>query len=846
MNFFAKEIKLINIEEELQNSYLDYAMSVIIGRALPDVRDGLKPVHRRILYAMYVLGNTWNKSYKKSARIVGDVIGKYHPHGDNAVYDTIVRLAQNFSLRYPLIKGQGNFGSIDGDSAAAMRYTEIKMSKISQEIINDLEKNTVNFLSNYDDTEKIPEIMPTKIPNLLINGSSGIAVGMTTNIPPHNITEVINACLAYIKNNTITIKELMNYIPGPDFPTAGIIYGINEIKNAYNTGKGKIFLRGRIKIIKNKQKKYKKIIIHELPYQINKSKLIEKIAYLIKEKKIQGIKTLRDESDKDGIRILIKIKKDISINVILNNLYKLTPLQTTFSIKMVSLYKGKPTLMSLKNIIKAFISHRREVVIRRTNYEINKARSKAHILEGLIVALLNIKEIIKIIRSSKESETIKNKIYLQSWKIPNIFQIFNLQEKKTLNIYLNNSNLIKFNDNYHFSYTQIIAILELKLNKLTNLEHKKLCIEYENLIYKISNLMKIIEDYEYLMKVIYNELVLVKKEFGDNRKTEIILNKNNNSIIQKKDLINHEKVIITLSYQGYIKYQKITEYNLQHRGGKGKIAVKLKDNDFIYKILIAYTHDQILCFSNKGYLFWLKVYDIPEANRYAKGKPIINFIPLKNNETINTFIAINNYTNYSDLVMVTSQGKIKKTNLNKFNKPRSNGIIAIKLKKNDTLIGVSPINKNDKIMLFSSLGKVVKFHESEIKSMGRNTIGVKGISFLNKKKDYVVSLIVLNHKFKKNIFTITENGYGKCTNNEKFPTKSRATKGIISMKINQRNGKLAGSLKVTDNNQVIIITNMGKLIRINISEIYVVGRNTKGVIIIKTKCNEKVIGLQKI
>ncbi|QJC37253.1 DNA gyrase subunit A [Enterobacteriaceae endosymbiont of Donacia thalassina] len=845
MNSFAKEIKLINIEEELKNSYLDYAMSVIIGRALPDVRDGLKPVHRRILYAMYILGNTWNKSYKKSARIVGDVIGKYHPHGDNAVYDTIVRLAQDFSLRYPLINGQGNFGSIDGDSAAAMRYTEIKMSKISQEIINDLEKNTVNFLSNYDGTEKIPEIMPTKIPNLLINGSSGIAVGMTTNIPPHNITEVINACLAYINNNTITIKELMNYIPGPDFPTSGIIYGIDEIEKAYSTGKGKIFLRGRVKILKDIEKRYKTIIIYELPYQINKSKLIEKIANLIKEKKIQGIKTLRDESDKDGIRILIRIKQDISVNVILNNLYKLTPLQTTFSIKMVSLHKGKPTLMSLKNIIKAFISHRREIVIRRTHYEINKARNKAHILEGLIVALLNIKEIIKIIRSSKILENIKEQIYLKSWKIPNIFEIFNLQEKKTLNIYLTNSNLIKFNDNYHFSYKQIIAILELKLHKLTHLEHKKLCMEYENLIYKITNLIKIINKYESLMKVIYDELTLIKKEFKDNRKTEIILNKNN-SIIQKKDLINHEKVIITLSYQGYIKYQKITEYNIQHRGGKGKLAVKLKDNDFIHKILIADTHDNILCFSNKGHLYWLKVYDIPEANRYAKGKPIINFIPLKKEETINVFLVINNYTNNSNLIMATAKGKVKKTNLNKFNKPRSNGIIAIKIKKNDSLIGVSIVNKNDKIMLFSSLGKVVKFNESQIKSMGRNTIGVKGINFLKKRKDYVVSLIVIKQKFQKNIFTITENGYGKCTNNKNFPIKSRSTKGIISMKINKRNGKLIGSLRVRDNDQIIIITNMGTLIRINISEICVVGRNTKGVIIIKTKINEKVIGLQKI
>ncbi|QJC32813.1 DNA gyrase subunit A [Enterobacteriaceae endosymbiont of Donacia semicuprea] len=844
MNSFVKEIKSINIEEELKNSYLDYAMSVIVGRALPDVRDGLKPVHRRILYAMYILGNTWNKSYKKSARIVGDVIGKYHPHGDNAVYDTIVRLAQSFSLRYTLIKGQGNFGSIDGDSAAAMRYTEIKMTKIAQEIINDLEKNTVNFLPNYDGTEKIPEIMPTKIPNLLINGSSGIAVGMTTNIPPHNITEVINACLAYIKNSTITVKELMNYIPGPDFPTAGIIYGIDGIENAYETGKGKIFIRGRNKIVKNKKNNYKTIIIYELPYQVNKAKLIEKIANLIKEKKIKGIKTLRDESDKDGIRIIIQIKKDISTNVILNNLYSLTSLQISFSIKMVSLFKGEPTVMSLKNIIKAFISHRREIVTKRTVYEIKKARNKAHILEGLIVALLNIEKIIKIIRSSKITENIRNKIYSKSWKISNKLQTFNLEKNKILNIDLINSNLTKFNDNYNFSYKQIKAILELKLNKLTNLEYKKLYIEYQYLINKISKLIKIINNYKYLMKVIYNELILIKKEFGDKRKTKIILN--NNSIIRTKDLINDEKVIITLSYQGYIKYQKITEYNIQHRGGKGKLAIKLKENDIISKILVAYTRDNILCFSNKGRLYWLKVYNIPEASRYAKGRPIVNIIPLKNNEIITNFLIVNIYTKNTNLFMVTLQGNVKKTNLTKFSNPRRNGIIAIKLKKNDSLIGVSLINKNDKIMLFSTLGKVVTFNEYQVRSMGRNTIGVKGIKISNKKKDSVISLTTIENKFEYNIFTLTENGYGKCTNNKFFPIKSRATKGVISMKINSKNGKIIGSLKVTKNDQIIIITNMGTLIRINMSEICIIGRNTKGVIIINTKLNEKVIGLQKI
>ncbi|QJC31582.1 DNA topoisomerase (ATP-hydrolyzing) subunit A [Enterobacteriaceae endosymbiont of Donacia tomentosa] len=841
MNSFAKEIKSINIEEELKNSYLDYAMSVIVGRALPDVRDGLKPVHRRILYAMYILGNTWNKSYKKSARIVGDVIGKYHPHGDTAVYDTIVRLAQSFSLRYTLINGQGNFGSIDGDSAAAMRYTEIKMTKIAQEIINDLEKNTVDFLPNYDGTEKIPEVMPTKIPTLLINGSSGIAVGMTTNIPPHNITEIINACLAYINNNTISIKELMRYVPGPDFPTAGTINDNNGIRNAYKTGKGKIFIRGRSKIIENKDK-YKTIIIYELPYQVNKAKLIKKIADLIKEKRIQGIKTLRDESDKDGIRIIIRIKRNISANVILNNLYSLTPLQISFTINMVSLYKGIPTVMTLKEIIKAFISHRREIVTRRTIYEIKKARDKAHILEGLIVALLNIQKIIIIIRSTNINNNIKNIIYSKFWKIPNIIEILNLQEKKELNVFLTNSNLIKFNNNYRFSYKQIQAILDLKLHKLTTLEHQKLCIEYQKLIYKISELNKIVNDNKCLMHVICNELISIKEEFGDNRKTEIIYD---NSIIKTKDLINNEEVIITLSYKGYIKYQKLSEYNVQHRGGKGKLAVKIKENDFINKILIANTHDNILCFSNKGYLYWLKVYNIPEAQRYAKGRPIINILPLKNNEIITNLLIVNKYERNLSLFMVTAKGNVKKTSLKKFNHPRFRGIIAIKLKQNDSLIDVAIVSKNDKIMLFSYLGKVVKFNESQIRLTGRNTIGVKGMKLLS-EIDNVISLIVTKDNNKKNIFTITQNGYGKCTNNSFYPLRSRATKGVISIKTNKRNGKVIGALEVEKNDQVIIITNKGILIRINISEISLVGRNTTGVVIIKTNFNEKVIGLQKI
>ncbi|QJC29437.1 DNA topoisomerase (ATP-hydrolyzing) subunit A [Enterobacteriaceae endosymbiont of Plateumaris pusilla] len=840
MVFFSKEINSINIEEELKNSYLDYAMSVIVGRALPDARDGLKPVHRRMLYAMYILGNTWNKPYKKSARIVGDVIGKYHPHGDSAVYDTIVRLAQSFSLRYTLIDGQGNFGSIDGDSAAAMRYTEIRMTKIAQEIINDLEKQTVNFLPNYDNTEKIPEVMPTKIPNLLINGSSGIAVGMTTNIPPHNLTEVINACLAYIKNENISIKELMKYIIGPDFPTSGIINDFNGIEKAYITGKGKIFIRGRSKIIKNDHNA--SIIIYELPYQVNKAKLIEKIVELIKEKKIYGIKSLRDESDKDGIRIVIEIKKDMSADVILNNLYSLTPLQISFTINMVSLYKGEPKIMSLKNIIEAFISHRREVVIRRTNYEINKASNKAHILEGLIVALFNIQPIIEIIRSSSVIEVIKNKIYSKLWNINNVLSILKYKKTKESSNYSNNLNLIQSNNNYSFSHKQVQSILDLKLHKLTNLEHKKLFQEYQNIIYKISKLVKIIDDYQYLMKIIYKELIYIKHEFGDKRKTEIIKNK---SFITTEDLINSEDVIITLSYQGYIKYQKLSDYEVQHRGGKGKLAVKIKEKDFINRILIANTHDTLLCFSNIGRLYWTKVYNLPKANRYAQGRPIINILPLKNNERITNLLTVNKFNDTLNLFMATKKGIVKKTNLNKFSHPRNNGIIAIKLKKNDTLIGVAITNKKDKVMLFSSFGKVVKFDETKVRSMGRASTGVRGIK-LSSQNDSVVSLVISNNQHNNDILTITQNGYGKRTNNKEYPVKSRSTKGVISIKINKRNGLVVNAIEVSDNDQILIITNMGTLIRTYVTEICIVSRNTKGVIIIKTNKNERVIALEKI
>ncbi|QJC30759.1 DNA gyrase subunit A [Enterobacteriaceae endosymbiont of Macroplea appendiculata] len=838
MDNFAKTIKLVNIEDELKNSYLDYAMSVIIGRALPDVRDGLKPVHRRILYAMYILGNIWNKPYKKSARIVGDVIGKYHPHGDTAVYDAIVRLAQTFSLRYTLIDGQGNFGSIDGDPAAAMRYTEIKMTKISQEIISDLEKETVNYILNYDGTENIPIIMPTKIPNLLINGSSGIAVGMTTNIPPHNITEVINACLAYINDVNINISELMQYISGPDFPTAGIINGTEGIKNAYHTGKGQIYIRGRSKILAHE--KYNIIIIYELPYQINKAKLIEKIVELIKIKKIIGIKTLRDESDKDGIRIVIHVKKDISTNMILNNLYKFTSLESSFHINMVALHKGKPTIMSLKDIIVAFINHRREIVMRRTIYEIKKYNRKAHILEGLIIALINIKDIIQIIRSTTRTETIKTILHKQTWYTKDILSILHIQHNK--NIFLKNKNIVK-NTKYSFSNKQVQAILDLKLHKLTNLEYQKLCDQYQQIILSITKLSQIMNNNECLMNVICKELISIKEIFGDTRKTEIISKTNSFKTI---DFITSENVIVILTHKGYIKYQKLSEYNVQHRGGKGKLSTKINVDDYIIKLSIVNTHDNIMLFSNFGRLYWLKVYNLPSANRYSKGRPLINILPLKHNEYITTFTVVNQYSKDFNLFIVTMKGFVKATNLQYFSKPRSNGIIAIKLYQHDYIKEVAVVNfKDQHIMLFSYLGKAVRFCFSHIRSMGRNTKGVRGIKFIS-NQDKIVSLIILENNDRHDILTITENGYGKRTHNSEYPLRSRATKGVINIKTNYRNGKVVGTLKVLETDHIIIITNIGTLIRIPVSEICLVRRNTIGVTMIKIKKLEKVIGLYNI
>lgn len=841
MSDFASgsEIVPIDLEEELEHSYLDYAMSVIVGRALPDIRDGLKPVHRRVLYAMHILGNNWNKPYKKSARIVGDVIGKYHPHGDMAVYDALVRMAQSFSLRYILVDGQGNFGSIDGDPAAAMRYTEVRMTKIAHELLADLEKETVKFVLNYDGNEHIPEVFPTKIPNLLINGCSGIAVGMATNIPPHNLSEIINGCLAYIDNNHIGIKELMKYIPGPDFPTAAIINGTNGIEEAYNTGRGQITLRARCKIEPDPKTGRETIICYEIPYQVNKARLIEKIAELIKEKRIEGINTLRDESDKDGTRIFIEIKRDFIGEIVLNHLYNLTPLQISFNINMVALHDGKPQLLSLKDMITAFIHHRREVVIRRTIYDLNKTRNTAHILEGLAIALVNIDQVIEIIRNSKNVIEAKSILLSQSWEVPDLpIIIENSCKIPSNNI---NSNESKINENkYYFSKQQTQAILDLRLNKLTSLEHKNLLDEYNDLLKKIQQLSHILKNSEQLMKVISKELIEIRDQFDDERRTEII---RQTVDIDLQDLINNVPVVVTLSHLGYVKYQPLSEYEAQHRGGKGKSATRIKKGqDYIERLLVANSHDSILCFSSIGRLYWLKVYQLPEATRGAKGRPIVNILPLISNERITAILPVHDNLYGKHVFMATAKGLVKKTPLTEFKKSRNTGIIAINLNPDDELIGVNFTTGTNDVMLFTAVGKVVRFPEQSVRSMGRTSTGVRGIKISS--GDRVVSLIIPQDNGQ--ILTVTKNGYGKRTAIDEYPVKSRATQGVISIKVTKRNGSVVGAVQVDSCDEIMIITDAGTLVRTRVAEVSIVARNTQGVVLIRTSLNEHVVGLQRI
>ncbi|URJ29553.1 DNA gyrase subunit A [Blochmannia endosymbiont of Camponotus modoc] len=837
MNDFAKEITQINIEEELTHSYLDYAMSVIVGRALPDVRDGLKPVHRRILFAMQVLGNCWNRNYKKSARVVGDVIGKYHPHGDTAVYETIVRMAQPFLMRYALVDGQGNFGSVDGDPAAAMRYTEVRMSKIANELLLDLDKETVDYELNYDGTESIPGILPARIPNLLVNGSSGIAVGMATNIPPHNLSEVINGCLAFIDNEDITIEGLMKYIPGPDFPTAAIINDSGGLKEAYSTGRGKIYIRARSEIETDVKSGRESIVIYEIPYQVNKARLLEKIAELAKLKRIEGIYNLRDESDKDGMRIVVEIKRDAISEVILNNLYSLTALQTSFGINMVALHQGQPKIMSLKDILSAFVCHRRAVVIRRVTFELKKARNRIHILEGLAIALFNIDSVIKLIRQSNSSVEASSVLISSSWNIGNGFDI---KQRTFINLMKSERSEVKnvvHNNQYYLTKNQVQAILDLKLHKLTTLEYEKLLKEYSSLLEKIENLISILKDPKCLMQVIRQELLMIQEEYNDSRRTEISSNIEN---INVENLINQKDVVVTLSYQGYVKYQPLTDYEAQKRGGKGKLATRIKEEDFITRLLIANTHDTVLLFSNYGRIYWMKVYRLPAASRGSRGKPIINLLPLDVNERITAILPIQNYTTGHQVFMATSSGVVKKTPLTEFSRPRNVGIIALNLNDGDELIGADVTDGSNEVMLFTAYGKVVRFKETQVRSVGRSAIGVKGIHLL--QGDRVVSLII--PKDKSSILTVTRNGFGKRTNQSEYPIKSRATQGVISIKVTERNGNVIGAVQVNQSDQIVMITDSGRLVRTRVSEVNIIRRNTQGVMLIRTACDECVVGLQ--
>ncbi|PWC21341.1 DNA gyrase subunit A [Brenneria roseae subsp. roseae] len=839
MSDLAREITPVNIEEELKSSYLDYAMSVIVGRALPDVRDGLKPVHRRVLYAMSVLGNDWNKPYKKSARVVGDVIGKYHPHGDTAVYDTIVRMAQPFSLRYTLVDGQGNFGSIDGDSAAAMRYTEVRMAKIAHELLADLEKDTVDFVPNYDGTEQIPDVMPTRIPNLLVNGSSGIAVGMATNIPPHNLTEVVNGCLAYIDDENISLEGLMEHIKGPDFPTAAIINGRRGIEEAYRTGRGKIYIRARAEVEADAKTGRETIIVHEIPYQVNKARLIEKIAELVKDKRVEGISALRDESDKDGMRIVIEIKRDAVGEVVLNNLYSQTQLQTSFGINMVALHQGQPKIMALKDILAAFVRHRREVVTRRTIFELRKARDRAHILEGLAIALANIDPIIELIRRAPSPAEAKASLIAESWELGTVAAMLERSGDDAARPEWLEPEFGIREGRYYLTEQQAQAILDLRLQKLTGLEHEKLLDEYKELLTQIAELLYILNSPDRLMEVIREELEAIKTQYSDERRTEITAN---TADINIEDLINEEDVVVTLSHQGYVKYQPLSDYEAQRRGGRGKSAARIKEEDFIDRLLVANTHDTILCFSSRGRLYWMKVYQLPEASRGARGRPIVNLLPLEADERITAILPVREYEEGRHVFMATASGTVKKTALTEFSRPRSAGIIAVNLNDGDELIGVDLTDGKNEAMLFSAEGKVVRFSEGAVRSMGRTATGVRGINLQG--EDRVVSLII--PRGEGDILTVTQNGFGKRTAVSEYPTKSRATKGVISIKVSERNGKVVGAVQVDAADQIMMITDAGTLVRTRVSEVSIVGRNTQGVTLIRTAEDEHVVGLQRV
>jgi DNA gyrase subunit A len=837
MSEFAKEVLPINIEEEMKQSYLDYAMSVIVGRALPDVRDGLKPVHRRVLYAMRELGNDWNKPYKKSARVVGDVIGKYHPHGDTAVYDTIVRMAQPFSLRYMLVDGQGNFGSVDGDAPAAMRYTEVRMAKIAHELLADIDRETVDFVPNYDESESEPEVLPAKLPNLLINGSAGIAVGMATNIPPHNLTEIINACLALIEEPAIGIQQLMEIVPGPDFPTAGIINGARGIAEAYATGRGRIYVRARTEIEEYANGK-QAIIITELPYQVNKARLVERIAELVKEKKIEGITELRDESDKDGMRVVIEMRRGEVSEVMLNNLYQHTQMQNVFGINMVALVDGQPRLLNLKQILEAFIRHRREVVTRRTVYDLRKAREKAHIREGWAIALANIDPIIALIKAAANPAQAKEQLMAAAWEPGVVIQMLERAGAEASRPENLSREFGLLEGKYKLSDAQAQAILDLRLHRLTGLEQDKIISEYEELLNLIEELLTILSSKERLMEVIRDELIELRDQYGDERRTEIFASQEDLTI---EDLITEEDVVVTLSHEGYAKSQPLSAYAAQRRGGKGKSATAVKDQDFIDKMFVANTHDTILCFSSRGKVYWLKVYELPQAGRNARGRPIVNLLPLEEGERINAILPIREYDENHFVFFATANGTVKKTPLKDFSRPRASGIIAVELREDDQLVGVELTAGEQDVLLFSSGGKAIRFSEADVRPMGRNAVGVRGIKLAKEQK--VISLIIATEG---DILTATENGYGKRTPVDDYPRHGRGGQGVISIQTSARNGDVTGAELVGSEDEVMLITNSGTLVRTRVDEISIMGRNTQGVKLISLGEGEKLSGIERI
>ncbi len=838
MGDLAQNVSPVSIEDELKQSYLDYAMSVIVGRALPDVRDGLKPVHRRVLFAMSELSNYWNKPYKKSARVVGDVIGKYHPHGDSAVYDTIVRMAQDFSLRYTLVDGQGNFGSIDGDSAAAMRYTEIRMKKIAHDLLADLDKETVDFVPNYDGTELIPEVMPTRVPNLLVNGSSGIAVGMATNIPPHNLSEVVKGCLALIDNDEISIDELMEIIPGPDFPTGATINGRAGIVQAYRTGRGRIYLRAKANIERNDKANKETIIITEIPYQLNKSKLIEKIAELVKDKKIEGISELRDESTKD-IRVVIELKRGEIGEVVLNNLYAQTQLESVFGINVVALVDGQPKTLNLKELLECFVRHRREVVTRRTVYLLRKARERGHILEGLAVAISNIDEVIELIRGSSSPAEAKKGLLARGWAASSVLQFLERSDDDSCRPEELPAEYGLRDSNYYLSPAQAQAILDLQLHRLTGMEYDKLLAEYQEKLERISELLEILNNATRLMEVIREELEEVLENYGDERRTDIQSSKRDLTI---EDLITEEDRVVTISHGGYAKTQPLSDYQAQRRGGMGKAATSVKDEDFVEHLLIASTHDTILCFTNAGKVYWLKVFQIPLAGRQSRGRPMINLLPLDEGERITSILPVREYDDNHYIFMATSNGTVKKTPLSQFARPRSSGLIALDLVEGDHLVGTAVTDGECDVMLFSSAGKAVRFNENDVRAMGRTSRGVRGIRL--EETQTVISMVIPAEDGK--VLTVSEHGFGKRTLITEYATKGRGGKGMIAMQCSERNGSVVGVAQVFDGDEIMLISDQGTLVRTRVDEVSLSGRNTQGVRVIRVKTDEHVIGVERI